>query len=216
MTEQLALTGQYGSGAPLDLVDREGLPCDPAGVNVITTDLQSNTTGTELGRWLAQTGSTGFSCYVFSMNYEGSVEFETYTSYTAVEEVTVMDCGFTDREFLMIVFGDDRLVEEFDRDFQAKLDRDGGVRYLPMLLFGRREKMADSFLKLTSAPCFTENIANVTYDNTNYVYGLTLLDTDDLVFSLDNTFVYRKSSYSANEAERAVKAVLYGIPADGI
>ncbi len=214
VTEQLALTGQYGSGAPLDLVDREGLPCDPAGVNVITTDLQSNTTGTELGRWLAQTGSTGFSCYVFSMNYEGSVEFETYTSNTAVEEVTVMDCGFTDREFLMIVFGDDRLVEEFDRDFQAKLD--GTVAYDTCHAALREEgEMADSFLKLTSAPCFTENIANVTYDNTHYVYGLSLLDTDDLPFSLDNTFVYRKSSYSANEAERAVKAVLYGIPADG-
>ena len=76
--EQLALSGQYGTGAVIDVIGAADIPVDPEGVNVLTTDLQSaSTTGTEIGRWLSDTGCSGFTFYIFTMNYQGTVEFST-------------------------------------------------------------------------------------------------------------------------------------------
>ena len=120
-TEQLALSGQYGKGAPIDLIRDGTLPCDPESVNVLTTDLQTGTSCSEIGKWLVNTGATGYSFYVFTMQYNGSLQFKMYTSSSVLETVSVKDCSFAQKEFLMIVFGKNSLVEDYDQFFQYKL-----------------------------------------------------------------------------------------------
>ena len=83
-TEQLALSGQYGSGAAIDLIRDGTLPCDPEGVNVLTTDLQTGTSCSEIGKWLVNTGATGYSFYVFTMQYNGSLQFKQFLSRIAL------------------------------------------------------------------------------------------------------------------------------------
>ena len=45
---------------------------------------------------------------------------------------------------------------------------------------------------------------------------LAQVDTEDTVFTCENTFVYRKSARSANEARNAAKVILYAVPEEGI
>ena len=99
-TEQLALSGQYGKGAPSDLIRDGTLPCDPESVNVLTTDLQTGTSCSEIGKWLVNTGATGYSFYVFTMQYNGSLQFKMYTSSSVLETVSVKDCSFAQKEFV--------------------------------------------------------------------------------------------------------------------
>ena len=215
VSEQLALSGQYGNTSPVDWLEREELPYDASGINILTTDLQSGSSCSELGRWLVDTGSTGFSFYVFPLGYEGSLEFETYTSNSVLGEVSVKGCAFPDKELLLIAFGNDALVEEYDSFFQEKLGEDVAYDSCHVSLH-EEEAGADSFLKLVSSRWFTENVANVEYDNTNFVYGMELIDTEDADFTCENTLLYKKSRLSANKAEDAVKAVLYAVPDPGV
>lgn len=214
VTEQLALSGEYGSGAPIDLIVHEELPYDPSGVNIITTDLQSSTSSSQLGQWLVDTGCTGYSFYIFTMQYNGSLEFETYTSNSTRELVSVDGCSFKEKEFLMIVFGDNTLVEDYDQFFQSKLETSMKYDTCHVSLHDDTENLGN-FLKLTSSKCFSQDIANVEYDNTNYVYGLSLVDTEDVEFTCSNTFVYKKSGKSAGKDPKAVKAILYAVPDAG-
>lgn len=209
--EQLALSGKYGTGAPLDLIQTGVLPYDPEGVNVMTTDLQSNTSCSELGRWLVKSGCTGYSFYVFTMKYDGSLQFRTYISNHTLGNVSIENCSFDDKEFLMVVFGRNSLIEAYDSFFQSKIA--SKVKYdMCHVSLHDNEKNLDSFLQLTSSKCFTDNVANVELNNTNFVYGLTLVEDEETEFTCRNTFVYKKSQYSSNKAKQAVKAILYAVP----
>ena len=210
-TEQLALSGQYGKGAPIDLIRDGTLPCDPESVNVLTTDLQTGTSCSEIGKWLVNSGATGYSFYVFTMQYNGSLQFKMYTSSSVLETVSVKDCSFNQKEFLMIVFGKNSLVEDYDQFFQYKLGTEVPYDTCHVSLHAE-EKQDSNFLQLTSSKCFKNDIANVTYDNTNYVFGMSLVDTENTEFTCPNTFVYRKSGNSTSKAKKAVKAILYAVP----
>ena len=211
--EQLSLSGQYAYGAVIDVLKDTDVPVDKNGVNVLTTDLQSTTTsGTEIGQWLVQTGALYYSFYVFTMQYDGSVEFQTYTSNTIQEYVSVSGCSF-DREFLMIVFGNPNAVMEYDEAFLNKLGDSIDYDVCHVALGEASDSEADSILDLTPAPCFQSNLANITYENTNYCYGIDLLESD-VEYSLDNTFIFKKSSHSANEKPEAAKAVFYAVPGE--
>ena len=148
-TEQLALSGQYGSGAAIDLIRDGTLPCDPEGVNVLTTDLQTGTSCSEIGKWLVNTGATGYSFYVFTMQYNGSLQFKMYTSSSVLETVSVKDCSFAQKEFLMIVFGKNSLVEDYDQFFQYKLGTEVPYDTCHVSLHAEK-KQEDHFLQLTS------------------------------------------------------------------
>ncbi len=210
-TEELALSSAYAAGAPLDLIEKGTLPIAKDGVNILTTDLASNTSAIQLGRWLADTGCTGFSFYVFKVAYNGNLEFRMYTSRNDLEAVTVKNCHLPQKEFLMIVFGDNRLVEEYDGIFKEKLD--SRINF-DMCHASLNEGTEDTtlFLKMNSSHCFTDDVANVTFDNTNWVYGLKQIEPEDVIFTLRNTFVYKKSRYSSHSAKEAVKVVLYAVP----
>lgn len=200
-TEQLALSGQYGSGAAIDLIRDGTLPCDPEGVNVLTTDLQTGTSCSEIGKWLVNTGATGYSFYVFTMQYNGSLQFKMYTSSSVLETVSVKDCSFTQKEFLMIVFGKNSLVEDYDQFFQYKLGTEVPYDTCHVSLHAEK-KQDDHFLQLTSSKCFEADIANIIYDNNNYVFGMSLVDTENTEFTCPNTFVYKKSKYSTSKATK--------------
>lgn len=210
-TEELALSSAYAAGAPLDLIEKGTLPIAKDGVNILTTDLASNTSAIQLGRWLADTGCTGFSFYVFKAAYDGNLEFKMYTSRNDLEAVTVKGCHLPQKEFLMIVFGDNRLVEEYDHVFQEKLDT--GILF-DMCHASLNENTEETSLrlKMNSSRCFTDDVANITFDNTNWVFGLQQIEPEDVIFTLKNTFVYRKSRYSSHSAKEAVKVVLYAVP----
>lgn len=210
-TEQLALSGQYGSGAAIDLIRDGTLPCDPEGVNVLTTDLQTGTSCSEIGKWLVNTGATGYSFYVFTMQYNGSLQFKMYTSSSVLETVSVKDCSFNKKEFLMIVFGKNSLVEDYDQFFQYKLGTEVPYDTCHVSLHAEK-KQDDHFLQLTSSKCFEADIANIIYDNNNYVFGMSLVDTENTEFTCPNTFVYKKSKYSTSKAKKAVRAILYAVP----
>lgn len=210
-SEELALAGKYGNGAPLDLLENGSLPCAADGVNILTTDLQSNTSSSRLGQWLVATGCKGFTFYVFEVPYNGSVEFQTYTSSTNLETVSVSDCSFEKKEFLMIVFGDNDLVQEFDGNFQSKL-KSGETYDVCHTSLKEDGKTESSFLPLMSSRCFQGNLPNVTYTNNNYVFGMTQESVSNVAWTCDNTFVFRKSSNSVGRSKSAVKAVLYGVP----
>lgn len=210
--EQLALSGQYGTGAVIDVIGTADIPVDPEGVNVLTTDLQSaSTTGTEIGRWLSDTGCSGFTFYIFTMNYQGTVEFSTYTSAQALTYVSVSNCSF-EREFLMIVFGENNLVKNFDETFQEKLNHSMAYDFCHVSMTDESEETTESLLTLTSSKYFTKNLAGITYENNRYCYGLEPADTSGTDFTLSNTFVYRKSGKSANDNTEAVRVVLYTTP----
>ena len=205
--EQLCLSGQYGYGALIDIIKTADIPVKSDGVNVLTTDMQSTTTGTEIGEWLVSIGCTGYSFYVFTMKYDGSVDFLTYTSNTVQEYISVSGCSF-DREFLMIVFGDDSQVQEYDENFQMKLGDELTYDMCHVAMEEEGEQNVESILNLVSSKCFDDNLANITYSGTNYCYGLEQVDNTEK-YTLENTFVYKKSRKSANEDTDAVKAVLY-------
>ena len=116
------------------------------------------------------TGCTGYSFYIFTMQYDGSLQFETYTSNSTRELVSVYCCSFKEKEFLMIVFGDNTLVEDYDQFFQSKLERSMKYDTCHVSLHDDDTENLGNFLKLTSSKCFSQNIANVEQDNTNYVY----------------------------------------------
>lgn len=213
--EQLALSGKYGSGAIIDVIGRTEIPVDPYGVNVLTTDLQSGTTATTVGEWLVETGCTGYTFYVFNMEYDGNVDFKAYTSNTTMEYVSVSGCCF-DREFLMIVFGGNNIVEEYDESFQKKLGEEISYDFCHVSIGDLGDDVQDGILKLDSSRCFSKNEVNIKYDNTNYCYGLSLEDTSKTVFTILNTFVYKKSKKSAGDNTEAVKAVLYAVPEEEI
>ena len=206
------LSDQYSYGAVLDIITDTELPVNAEGVNIITTDLQSNTTGTEFGKWLVDTECTGYSFYVFGMDYNGNVDFKAYTSPTILENISVTDCSF-EREFLMVAFGDNARIESFDHSFQEKLGNSLKYDVCHVSMDKDSEKETESILTLLSSRCFEDNLANITYDNTNYCYGLCEADIDaSTEFTVKNTAVYKKSSNSANDNENAVKAILYAIP----
>ena len=213
--ERLSLSGQYGVGAVIDLIGTVDIPTDSNGVNILTTDLQTGTSCTEIGEWLVNTGSTGYTFYVFTMTYDGSLQFRAYTSNSVKEDVSISDCYFSEKEFLMVVFGQNNLVEAFDTRFQSKIGDSLNYDKCHVSL-NVKEEQPKSFLELHSSKCFTDNLANITYDGTNYCYGLAEAVTRDTEFTLDNTFVYMKSKKSANADTDAVKAVLYGTSDEGI
>ena len=206
------LSSQYSYGAALDIVGEADIPVNTAGINVFTTDLQSNTTGAEFGRWLAHAGCTGYSFYVFSIDYIGSVDFKAYTSSDALEYISVSDCSF-EREFLMVVFGDEKKVRNFDTIFQNRSGDLPGYDMCHVSMEGDNVQGSESILSLASSRCFDDNLANITYDGTNYCYGLALADeTEAVEFTMENTFVYTRSSKSANADTDAVKVILYAVP----
>ena len=194
VSEQRALSGQFGNTAPVDWLERGELPYNTAGVNILSTDLQSGSISSELGRWLVDTGSTGYSFYVFPLDYVGSIEFKTYISSSELRDISVRGCDFPDKELLLIAFGSDALVEEYDSFFQEKLGEDVAYDSCHVSLH-EEEAGADSFLKLVSSRWFTENVANVEYENTNFVYGMELIDTENADFTCENTFLYKKSRF---------------------
>lgn len=206
--EKLSLSGQYGVGAIIDLIGKTEIPVDSSGINILTTDLQSPTSCTDIGKWLVSTESTGYSFYVFNMAYEGSLEFRTYTSSSIQEKVSISNCCFSDKEFLMIVFGENGMVEGFDKRFQSKLS--DSINYdMIHIVMNNERKQKESFIKFDTSKCFTDNIANIMYDNTNYCYGVSKYDEKDEKFTVDNTFVYTKNNKSANDDIDAVKVILY-------
>ena len=215
-TEELALSGAYAAGAPLDLVEKGTLPFEKDGVNILTTDLQSYTSCSRLGQWLVNSGCTGYTFYVFNVTYTGSLEFRMYTSRSTLEDISIGNCTFPGKEFLMIVFGNNRLVEEYDKTFQEKL-RNNPIRF-DMCHVSLNENTEDlpPLLKLRSSRCFAEDVANVSFSNTNWVFGLQQIEPEDVDFTCENTFVYRKSRLSSHTAKEAVKAVLYAIPDDSL
>ena len=103
------------------------------------------------------------------------------------------------------------LVEDYDQFFQYKLGTEVPYDTCHVSLHAE-EKQDSNFLQLTSSKCFKNDIANVTYDNTNYVFGMSLVDTENTEFTCPNTFVYRKSGNSTSKAKKAVKAILYAVP----
>ncbi len=207
-TENLVRSGQYGNGSLLDLLANGGtLPFDSTGLNILTTDLQSETSGSELGRWLVSTGSSGFSFYIFEVDYSGKITFNAFTSTSVEEKITVNDCQFSSKEFLLIAFGRNDLVVKFDETFREKLD-DAFV-YESCHASLEEVKSAESLLSLTASECFDKDYANITFDNTNYCFGLAPVDTDDMEFTLKDTFVFRKCSDSTTKSKSGVKALLF-------
>lgn len=215
--EAFALSGKFENKAVLDVLGTEEIPLLPNGVNVFTTDLQSDTLSSEIGKWLANSGCGGFSFYVFSLSYGGSVDFYTYTSNAARERVYVKNCSFS-RDYLMIVCGDDSLVRGFDSNFQDHL-RGDAQEELPYdfchVSLSSSTAETKSLLPLTPSRSFTDDLPNVFYDGTFYLYGL-MQDLSDEVkntgFTLENTFVFRRNKHSANEKKTAARILLYAVP----
>jgi len=111
----------------------------------------------------------------------------------------------------MIVFGKNSLVEDYDQFFQYKLGTEVPYDTCHVSLHAEK-KQDDHFLQLTSSKCFEADIANIIYDNNNYVFGMSFVDTENTEFTCPNTFVYKKSKYSTSKAKKAVRAVLYAVP----
>ena len=113
----------------------------------------------------------------------------------------------------MVVFGDERKVRDFDTIFQNKSGDLPGYDMCHVSMEGDNVQGAESILSLASSRCFDDNLANITYDGTNYCYGLALADeTEEVEFTMENTFVYTRSSKSANADTDAVKVILYAVP----
>ena len=224
--ERFILGDQHGDGAIVDLMGSinipANIPVDSKGVNVMTTDLQSKAIGTKIGEWLVQTGSTGYTFYVFDMNYSGYIDF--YVGDTEAEKRAINNCSFR-RKFLMIVFGDDDVVKSYDEAFQKGItstyalastkstsqeSTENKYTYDVCHVSLNKENMeSNDGIELLAGKCFKEKVSDITYDNTNYSYGLSLVDTSDINFLHKNTFVYQKNNINNKENEEAVKAVLY-------
>lgn len=207
ITEQLALSAKYGTGAPLDLIEKGSLPYRPDGVNIITTDMQSHTSATKLGQWLTSSGCSGFSFYIFQVKYAGNLDFVMYTTTTKLETVSITDCSFDQKEFLMLVFGDNALVENFDDFFKSKINPDLVYDMCHVSLDDAKNQ--DSLIQLRSSKCFEDDVTNVDFTNTNFCFGVDLKEDKDTDFTCSNTFVYVKSRKSYSKAKSAVKVKLY-------
>ncbi|MDO5131624.1 MAG: hypothetical protein Q4D81_01420 [Eubacteriales bacterium] len=209
---EYATSGKYdnNTGAILDVLGEEDIPITSEGINILTTDLQTKTGCSKIGSWLAELGVEGFSFYVFSIENNNNVDFFEYTSSSVKEKVSVTECKFK-RDFLMIVFGKGSLVRKFDEEF---IDRfPDGIEYEQIRV--QREDSAnsgESLVKLSASRHFTDNLANITYENTRYVYGIAPRDSGETVFSWENTFVFKKNKNSANSNREAAKFVAFGLP----
>lgn len=219
--EEMFISGHYDNnvGAVLDLLETETIPISVDGLNILTTDLQTKTSCSKIGAWLVDTGCSGISLYVFSVKNENNVDFYGYTSSTQQkkEKISVLNCNFQ-RDFLMIVFGDDGYVRNFDEEFQQRLPENIKFESCHVSHKDAYEDV-DSLLKLVPSREFKKNLANITYESTRYLYGLRLKETEDIDFSLENTFVFVKNKYSVYKDEKkehkndnSAKIYLYGIP----
>ncbi len=207
----LAKSKSYG--AVLD--DIEDICYNKDGVNVISTDLQANASGVQIGKWLTETGCTGYSFYVFRTDYNGKLEFKTYLDGVK-KKISVSDCKLPNKYFLVMIFGNDKKVKDFDADFQNIVDtstlkdkHNKDYFYHISMTDNDEETYRLSF---SSSKCFEKNIAKVKFDNTNYCYGIAHKEEEDKKFADGNVFVYEKNKYSASEKKNAVKAVLYALP----
>lgn len=199
--------------SPLDCLMDTKESCNPNGVNILVTDMMS-CTGSEFGEWLVLTGSESFSFYTFSIPFNGDIDFYGFPKASS-DEIThyhVKNCVLN-RDLLLVAFGNDKKVRQFDLAFQSEVKEEGMAfdhSHISMV------SADDSGFPLTPAPCFTENLPNITYEGTNYNYGLSLTETKETIFTLTATYVFRKSGYSANERKNAVRAVFYGVPNDSL
>ncbi len=210
--EELAISGKYdnNTGAVLDVLGKKVIPVTSNGINILTTDLQTGTACSQIGAWLAEIGCESISFYIFSVDNDKNVDFYTYTSSSVREKVSVTECVFK-RDFLMIVFGEERLVRSFDNEFSGRLSKDVLYEQCHVLCKNLSEA-AESILELTPSRYFTDNLPNITYDSTRNLFNLRTVDTGETQFTLSNTFVFRKSRKSANDKVNAAKIVAYGIP----
>ncbi len=196
--------------SPLDYMMAANGSYDSGGANILVTDMMS-ITGSEFGEWLVSTGSESFSFYVFNMAFNGNIDFYGFPLATSDEpkHFHVINCSLN-RDLLMVVFGSEKSVGQFDERFKSSADMDGFSfehSHITKLNEG------SSGFPMKPAPCFTENLPNITYEGTNFNYGLSLVKSeDDAVFTLADTYVFKKSRYSANKRKKAVRAVLFGIP----
>lgn len=196
--------------SPLDYMMAASGSYDPGGANILVTDMMS-ITGSEFGEWLVSTGSESFSFYVFNMPFNGNIDFYGFPLATSEEQkhFHVINCILS-RDLLMVVFGSEKRVGQFDERFKSSADMDSFSFEHSHIT---RLNEGSSGFAMKPAPCFTENLPNITYEGTYFNYGLSLVKPDDdAVFTLADTYVFKKSRYSANERKKAVKAVLYGIP----
>ena len=198
--------------SPIDYLMLSEHPYDPGGAGVLVTDLMTST-GSEFGRWLVSTGSDAFSFYVFTLPFDGEIDFYGYESASADKSshFHVSECRFV-RDLLMIVFGDRKTVDQFDREFKSAASSSD----LTFDMAHVAGKADGSGFTVLPAPCFTENLSNITYDGNNYCYGLSLSDSIGTCFTLPSTFVFTRSRLSANEKKKAVRAVFYGVPNDSL
>ena len=199
--------------SPLDCLMDSKESCNPNGVNILVTDMMS-CTGSEFGEWLVSTGSEAFSFYTFNMPFNGDIDFYGFPKASSDEATHyhVRNCAL-ERDLLLVAFGNDKKVRQFDLAFQSEVKEEGIAfdhSHISMV------SADDSGFPLTPAPCFTENLPNITYGSTNYNYGLSLTETRETIFTLMATYVFRKSGYSANERKNAVRAVFYGVPDDSL
>lgn len=208
--EEMPLSRQYGSWPVIEMIGEASIPVVPQGVNVLTTDLLSRKTASEIGTWLRETGCSGFSFYVFHMDYQGGIEFNIYNSDLDRKYVSVGGCHFV-RDFLMIVFGDDNAVLEYDEAFQRKMTQEIESHYCHVTK-EKVEEEENSLVKLLVSRYFTKNVSGVTVDNNRYLFGLKPVDTEDENFTLKNTFVFKKNNKSTSSNGNVKKVVLYGKP----
>ncbi len=195
--------------SPIDYLMSSGGSCNRNAANILVTDMMT-VTGAEFGGWLVSTGSESFSFYVFTMPFSGDIDFYGFPKASSDEPLHyhVKNCAL-ERDLLMVVFGREEKVRQFDSGFQSRAQEEGLV--FDYSHISRTNGDGPGFV-LKPAPCFTEDLANIKYDLTNYFYGLLLEESGGMCFTLANTFVCRKSRYSANERKKAVRAVFYGIP----
>ena len=199
--------------SPLDCLIDSKDSCNPNGVNILVTDMMS-CTGSEFGEWLVSTGSNSFSFYTFNLPFNGDIDFYSFPTASS-EKITHYHVKkvVLNRDLLLVAFGSDKKVRQFDLSFINKIKEE------EMAFDHSHISMSsanDSGFPLTPAPCFTENLPNITYESTNYIYGLSLIETKETTFTVIDTYVFTKSGYSANERQKAVRAVFYGVPDESL
>lgn len=192
----------------LDLIGKTEIPLNPDGLNIVTSDLQIPSDG--VGEWLRNSGAESFSFYVFNMQYDGRIQFYAYTGLNlkSLKEYNIKNCRFN-RDFLLIAFGNEERVREFDQKFSSISDFSYDYSHVDIR---EEEALSRSLAVLTPAPDFVREEKNIAPDNNNFNYGAALSGAlVDMPFSEENTFVFEKSRKSANKAPDAVRILAYSV-----
>ena len=199
--------------SPLDYLMSSNGTYSKNSVNILVTDMMS-VTGSEFGQWLISTGSESFSFYIFKLPFKGDIDFYGFprASSEEIRHFHVKNCVL-DRDLLLVAFGKDERVRQFDLRFKAEVQMEGLTYDHSHISKSGQNK---SGFTLAPTPCFKENLANIPFEGINWQYGLTLEEVKNIVYTLPGTYFFKKSTKSAYKKKKAVRAVFYGVPDESL